>query len=244
MSSLVVASSVGHVSDIEPIPLAQVVGANAKRLRAEATGSAVARAAKKHGLNWGTGRIADLEAGRVSPTLSVLVAFAAALGDVKERPVALPELVEHDGFIALTSDLAVTGDALVRFLNGDPVELTVSDIPGGLEAMSSAFARAFEHFDRQNQYLDAHHPKLNNLTRLIPASVWEEVAMHSGEAEDRAAKTLGVERFVLDHASAALWGKSLSQERDARAAGESAQKRGRVTRSLLNEIRRVLDGDD
>ena len=65
----------------------------------------------------------------------------------------------------------------------------------------------------------------------------------SGEAEERAAKSLDVELYEVAAASAYLWGKTLSDERDARAGeGASAQKRGRITRQLMDELRTALDG--
>ena len=59
----------------DPLPLAHVVGRNVRRLRdgAAATLDDVAKAARENGLrNWGTGRVSDLEHGKVSPTLATL----------------------------------------------------------------------------------------------------------------------------------------------------------------------------
>ncbi len=81
-------------------PLAEVVGRNVRRLRGDATSDELAKACRRRGLTWGTGRISELEHGRASPTLSTLVDLADALGDVCGRPVYLADLVEHDGFIA------------------------------------------------------------------------------------------------------------------------------------------------
>jgi hypothetical protein len=110
------------------MPLAEVVGRNANLLRGDATADEVATAARNHGLNWGTGRISDLEHGRVSPTLPTLVVLAGALGEVRGQPVTLADMVRHDGFIALTSDLVLHSDALQRYLGGSPVEIKASDI--------------------------------------------------------------------------------------------------------------------
>ena len=56
----------------------------------------------------------ELEHGRVSPTVNTLVVLAAALGGLRGRPVALPDLMEHDGYIALTSSPAVKPAALQK----------------------------------------------------------------------------------------------------------------------------------
>lgn len=70
------------------------------------------------------------------------------------------------------------------------------------------------------------------------------VERRSGEAEQRAADALVVKMYALTLASVYLWGKSLSDERDARAGADaSAQKRGRITRQLMDELKGVLHGD-
>jgi hypothetical protein len=40
------------------------------------------------------------------------------------------------------------------------------------------------------------------------------------------------------------WGHTLSVERDARAPGANAQKRGQVTRQLRDELRKALGNGD
>ena len=108
--------------------LSNVVGENARRLRGNATADELATAARNNQLNWGTGRISDLEHGRVSPTVPTLVALAAALGDVRGKPVALVDLVEYDGWISLAPDLVLPASVLQRYLRGEPVELTPRDV--------------------------------------------------------------------------------------------------------------------
>jgi hypothetical protein len=75
-----------------PMTAAAVMGANVRRLRGDHTAEELARHAQAWGLKWGTGRIADLEAGRVSPTLPTIYALTVALEDLwGSRPsVALP----------------------------------------------------------------------------------------------------------------------------------------------------------
>lgn len=119
--------------DETPVALPEVVGRNARRLRGDATADQLAKAARREGLNWGTGRISDLEHGRVSPTLSMLVALAAALHSVSRTPVTLADLVEHDGLVQVTSTRAVKDVALQRFLRGEPVQFLIEDMPNSEE---------------------------------------------------------------------------------------------------------------
>lgn len=228
-------SGVSH--DAETPTVAQVVGWNAKRLRGDVAGDRLASAAKKRGLKWGTGRIADLEAGRVSPTLSTLVSLALALGDVRGEPIKLQELVYWDGFVSVSGDLMLTGEALARYVASNwPVQVVLRDTPGGRQKLN----KLMDYLDKDNmdeRHLADINPRLTKVSKTKRANVFEG----SGEAEERAAKSLDVGVYELAAASAYLWGKTLSDERDARAGdGASAQKRGRITRQLIDELRVVL----
>ncbi|WP_141564346.1 hypothetical protein [Mycolicibacterium palauense] len=65
-----------------------------------------------------------------------------------------------------------------------------------------------------------------------------------GETEERAARSLGVDKPALATAMAQLWGRTLSAQRDHLAGPDATpQKRGRVARQLKTDLRRVLDGD-
>lgn len=82
-----------------------------------------------------------------------------------------------------------------------------------------------------------------------PGYYWSGPMLHGavteGEAEQRAAAKLGRPRDVLTEVYAALWGRSLSAERDLRALaaatseatpGNRAARRGRITRELISEV--------
>lgn len=218
--------------------LAEVVGINARRLRGDATSDELAKAARAEGLNWGTGRISDLEHGRVSPTLSMLVALAHALRSVHGRPVRLADLVRHDGFITLTRELTITSAALQRFLDGQDVSIKVKDVPHGPELKQ-----------RMREALDSHAKcsgvKLPPAVDEVRTDLVEQVFRQSGEAEARIAKSLGLHGEDFAAVSAYLWGHTLSAERDRRVGpGANAQDKGRVTRNLKAEVGAVLDGDD
>lgn len=224
-------------SDETPIALAELVGRNARRLRGDATADQLAKATRREGLNWGTGRISDLEHGRVSPTLSMMVALAAALQTVSGTPVTLADLVEHDGLVQVTTTRTVKSVALQRFLRGEPVEFVIGDMPNA-EELEAEFNAAIARWV-------AERAKLPKILGRTPAETVMEVQRHAGETEARIAKALGVPASAVAAASAHLWGRTLSAERD-RLAGENAnaQDRGRITRQLRAEIQAVLDGDD
>jgi transcriptional regulator with XRE-family HTH domain len=218
--------------DDRAVPLASVVGMNARKLRGDATADDLATAARHSGLNWGTGRISDLEHGRVSPTVPTLVALAAALGDVRGEPVTLADLVEHDGMIELTKDAWLPGKVLQRFLRGEAVEVQQRDVAESLAAATEAY-----------------RAKIETLPPALQRGVkWGDIATvtrEAGETEDRIAKALGVETWVVNRASAKLWKQTVSAERDRRAGPDATkQARGRITRELREELRAAIHGND
>ena len=101
---------------------------------------------------------------------------------------------------------------------------------------------------------DAEPRRRREILKLLPElgkvemPVMLQVERQSGEAELKMARALGVDRWLVDLASAARWGRTLAAERDDRAGTDAnAQKRGRITRELKAELeatlRAVLDGD-
>ncbi|BBY61151.1 helix-turn-helix transcriptional regulator [Mycolicibacterium sarraceniae] len=225
------------MTESEPlaVPLAEVVGLNARRLRGDSTADELAKAARRQGLNWGTGRISDLEHGRVSPTLSTLVALAYALHTLRDQPVTLGDLVEHDGFIEVTDKLKVKSAALQRFMNGEDVAFNVGDMANSaemLDIVKAGLAQMTE-WAKKLHYLD------------VDIDTVVELERQAGETEARIAKALGVPPSAVAVASAHLWGRTLSAERDRRAGkGANAQDRGRITRQLKAEIQAALNGND
>lgn len=207
------------------VPLSTVIGRNARRLRGDATADDVAKAARQYGLNWGTGRISDLEHGRVSPTLPTLVALSFALTDVRDKDVELAELVESDETIFLTRSLKVTSGELCRFLAGEQMFEFVMPNP------STALA-------------DMRKDWPSRLHRVPVGGIFRGLRDY-GEPEARLARDLGLDRMRLAAEMVALWRRTYSAERDRRVgAGANAQKKGRVARELKAELKAVLDGDN
>jgi len=67
--------------------------------------------------------------------------------------------------------------------------------------------------------------------------------------EERIRKSLGISAMLLATATASLWKRTFSQERDRRAgAGANAQKRGQITRQMRAELDAAIaaakHGDD
>jgi len=168
----------------------------------------------------------------VSPTIPTLVSLAAALADVRGKPVTLVDLVEHDGWIELVKDSVVLPrGVLQRFLRGEPVAIEARDVADILTA-------AAEGYREQVKKLP---PKLRNVKMRDVAAVTRE----AGETEERVAKALGVDTWLVNRASALLWQKTVSAERDERSGSDATkQARGRITRQLQEELRAVIHGND
>lgn len=207
---------------MEPRPLAVIVGENVRKLRTAGghSGEALARELRDlFQVRWTTGRISELENGRVSPTAPTLFMVSQALTQLLSRPVAVAELFADDGF-AEVGQVGIRTTRVADAFDGQVVELVVDDLANSDGLMGAA---------------RDHHAKL-----LM------QIEKDSGEAEDRAANALGLRPLHLAALSAALWGRTYSQERNQRAGAEaSPQKRGRIGRELRAELKEAAsNGDD
>ena len=65
------------------------------------------------------------------------------------------------------------------------------------------------------------------------------------EADTRIAGSLGLDAYRAAELMTELWGRSFSDERDRRGGpGANAQKRGRISRDLKQELQEAVDADD
>ena len=214
------------------LTLSEVVGHNARLIRGDRRADEVARAARLYGLKWNTGRVSDFEHGRLSPTVPTLLGVVLALSHITGRSVSLFELFECDEPIAINETLALESERLRAYLSGTaatPLPEVVRD------TVVAAFRQASESFRQLPRHLDD-----------VPIDAVELAELGSGESEQRAAKELGIDLTRMIHESADLWGHSFSAERDRRAGPDAnAQKRGRVSRQLKDELKvRLSRGDD
>ncbi|BBY35879.1 hypothetical protein MMAN_00130 [Mycobacterium mantenii] len=206
-----------------PVPtVAEVLGRTAKALRGDRKVELVAHAAKSAGLNWGTGRIADLEAGRVSPTLPTLYALCVAFGILLDRPLTLADLFAGDGRVRITADGATMELSELRdMLAGQPVDYGPHQILSRL-VFAGATAAA-EQFDvaagEAFSAAGVEMPDLVRRTGLHQHPVPQIVRQNLLEADYRMLRSLGLkldEDGVLDEAVRAMadrWGRSFTAER-------------------------------
>lgn len=142
-----------------------------------------------------------------------------------------------DGF-AQVGNVGIRANRVAEAFDGKDVErLTIGDMSNAdelLDEMAAAFreGKVFRPFPKG--------------TGDVPLDLLMRIIEKSGEAEQRAARSLGIPISDLAAFSAKLWGRSYSEERDRRAGAEAqAQKRGRIGRELRTELREAMgNGDD
>lgn len=208
--------------------VAEVVGLNAKRLREPHTADQMSRHARWAGLKWNSGRVADLEKGRIAPTISNLVAVAAALRSLTGQDVSLTDLVAHDGPVELNEAMTVPGARLAGYLSGNPVQRFASEEPP-LASEANENSRVMRQYFMGETFPDPNFP------------FWQNALRDRTDADERAAADLGVSVAELLAIAVQRWGRGFSAERD-RQAGEGAnnQKRGRIARQLKDELRAAI----
>ncbi|WP_139813374.1 hypothetical protein [Prescottella equi] len=225
--------------------LSEIIGMNARRLRLAAgvTLEQLATTARLRGLNWSTGRVGDLESGRVQATLPTLLALAASLAEVTGRPVELRELLESDGPAEITGLFAMDPLSLAAVLSGKPFypDPTIRGyVPEGVETAEQHMANA-----TVNDLVQAHgwsnkEEALRDLNLTDEEKLVEVLLAVDGAAlaDRRAAKALGVDLPELTAAAFRCWGKPLSEQREELAGTDATnQHRGQITRDLYAALR-------
>jgi transcriptional regulator with XRE-family HTH domain len=210
--------------------LHEVVGERVRAIREDfgARQEEVSRAAHAAGIRWARTSITSLEAGAREVSVTELVMIPRILSAVVGRTLTVRDLIPDDAVIRVGADLVVTGRDLRVLLRGELDDRDHPDdhfYPGqGRRAAMRGSARAA-----------ARHRRA--WPRLSSSEVAEALAAIPEEAERKLARSLQVPVEDVILAARALWGRSVTAERDARADSASHVKRGHVTRRLGDEIR-------
>lgn len=213
----------------------EVIGGNLRSIRAEyeLTMDAVARAVREYGQYWSTGRVSDIESGRGAASLEVLVVLAFALSDLTKKSVGPSDLLRTSAGVELGDGFALTGNAFIEVVQGDrgPNDLDVADVVGAEDEMRALVERGIEALGRYGHGL--------TVGQIRGArKEWRD-------ADQRAARKLGLTDEEFMGLCLRVFGRLMSAEAEERAGeGATPQKRGRVTRGLLEELRAANDGND
>jgi transcriptional regulator with XRE-family HTH domain len=191
------------------------------------------------GLNWSRGQLRHLEKGQTSPTMPTLYALAGAFGAFLGRPLRIADLLEGDQPVRI-GNRTVGLPEIRAALTGGEVEPARG--PNYSELMQNMLQSQAEFFADVETW-----PDRIQLGRQGP---WHNAYRTCMDADHRIARRLAVLCGVTPSRVIAemgyLWNHSLTVERDRIAHPDaSAQKRGRITRTLAADLERSINrGDD
>lgn len=221
----------------QPQQLSSVIGANARRIRrgSPLTLDEVAVEARKVGLKWSEARVADFEAGRVAATLPTLLAYCSAMAALGCK-IRVADLLAGDGDVAVNDDLTVPREVLSGWLRGK----VVLPPQGGPQAQEEKQVNLGNSESEDEREWRVRH--FDALWKNARAS--HQLLVRAGAAEERVRRSVGFSPEGFAMLSHKMWGRTFSEERDARAEkGSTPQARGQVSRVLQSEVRQEVDGD-
>ncbi len=215
-------------------PFGKAIGHQLRRAREDTERSAdsLASHARFLGLGWDRPTVSRIENGQRALTAAELLMLPLVYG----RP--LTDLLPAEP-CALTEDAAVEPAELRSVLTEGP-QMRRWTLP----RLYDAAATGVERMKPVLKAFQSRHPGVPAWTLLKAASSgWAD------ETTGKAAARLGVSREAVAVAAQHTWGRGLAAERDARlehggaastARGRQAQ-RGHITRTLLDELRPVVE---
>lgn len=227
------------------VTLRQAIGAKVRELR-ERNGDRqddVADAARGLGLSWTRSKVGALENGDKAIPVEELVLLPLILATETGAPSLIDLLPSGKTWIRLGDNTRVRADALRRIVLGE--DFQVDDIAGlGFPDGPIDMAEMIRNAKASKAMVTALWPGANvqGLMRARKDSL--------RDAEQVAGRRLHAPAHAVSLASWSRWGRGLTDERDARVAEkvpDAAQPRtiqalrGRVTRTLYDELRPVLD---
>jgi transcriptional regulator with XRE-family HTH domain len=236
-------ASVSVQPPAEPVPARTLLAENLRRLRTDAgvTIDQVARAAYGHGLDWTATFLSGVERGSRGLTAEQLLALPVVLADALGFRVTLTDLLAGEAPVLLVAEppgtragrqrATVPAGYLRDLVTGQPVPRPFSALPqpGPVPQVNPA-QRAAE------QVREIRRAGLGD----VDIRALGRAQAGAGEAETRLARKLAVPSIVVVAAAASLWGRSLTEERDARVAA-GAGPVATVSRRLTGDLTARLE---
>lgn len=193
-------------------------------------------AKQRYGATWSRGTVSGFEAGRGTMGVPTLLVLAATLSDLSGESISVGDLIGDASLVELTPRLALSRDGLKDLLGDSPVVLDAEH--GAQETWSdsdmSAMVERVITESRFDPPLISGQQSVDDMQRIKNWPITLSV--------ERAAQRLGIPQRALQLWALRLWGQPLDDEAADRAGeGSSAQKRGHVTRKLVQEIKTELE---
>ncbi len=228
-----------------PMTLRELIATNIRRLRSGTSVQPedVARAATHFGLEWTAAWVSAVERGQKALTAEQLIALPLVLTTALSHRVSLSDLLLGEGSLHLGKP--IPGTTLSTYYLREIIT-------------ASPFRRSFLDFDKaelEAQMLAAEQSsaaaaaeKMREITRANLGDVDIRALKRAEDGataqEARLAKKLGVPEIVVIAAAASLWGRSLTEEREALLQpdeGIPAPKPGVIGRKLTTAIQEKLE---
>jgi hypothetical protein len=190
------------------VTLRHLVAGNITRLRvhAQVPVERVAQAAMGYGLKWTVPWLQSVEQGNRGLSAEQLLMMPLVLSSALAHRVTLADLVAGEHPVELSPDRQVSPAHLREMVTGEPTYRPfTTSAPDPAALLTASNQQAVE---KMRTVRDA------NLGGVDVRTLGQAEA-GAGPAEERLAKRLGVPVIVVIAAAASLWGRSLSDERDA-----------------------------
>jgi hypothetical protein len=208
----------------------------------------VARAARVLGLAWSRSKVAALERGDKALPAEELLLLPLVLATAECGEPSLADLLpDGSGAVRLGDQIVMPAAVLAQVVRGEEIDISEIDSPSIRESFAWVETWA------EGGGLERLVSMVGAATAVAPGRTWREwVAAEraAGDAEQIAARRLGVPILAVVAAALATWGHGLTEERDARAAqrvgpGGSARSvqaaRGHITRELYGELMPAIE---
>ncbi|MDN6458176.1 MAG: helix-turn-helix domain-containing protein [Bifidobacterium crudilactis] len=217
----------------------------------------IAYAARNHGASWSASSVSNIERGQASLTLQNLILLALAINDLTAQQLSLADLLGGSELLVLGGE---TASAVSRSWIDDVLKGAVvrrcpydsDDSPATGAFMEERNQALEEEVDRLMDERGSGHLSDDEMRAAVDQHLEDSLmppeprmplrsdrTVAGSLAEARAAKKLGISVAALREAAIDLWARPLEEESSRRAGpGSSPQARGRITRTLIDEIRR------
>lgn len=244
LPTLVVVSTEDTTSDVKlPAPdISAVVAAFLRQVRENNGWSQddFALRLRTNGLNWSRSVLDYVEKGSRKVDAGELLLLPRAISLALGNEVSLVDIFANETAVLLMPGYIVRPKDIPSLVGKRPSKADVMKLTFTDEERNELG----EYVD----YIDALREQLFEATSISEVAAMEETA--KGDAERSAGRKFEVKPIAVAMASHHLWGRSLTTERDARMAALSATEteartrqaqRGHVTRTLLDELRPVIE---
>lgn len=224
-----------------PVTVAQVVGANLARIRDKhgLTLEEIARYSHTYGLRWNTARVSRIDRGEGSLNLETALMLSAILSAMTGQPVSVGALLETDEPVTLTPRATLKPNGAQILLSGEGA----TELDAALEEYGSIVSEQSDEVDEiMGAYAGIVVPAVPEVLSPDEAQTYFVEVINRTLSDERNARTLDLTDAEFSAWSVRLWGHLMSTETEKRAPeGATAQKKGRITRELMAEMREAVE---